>query len=114
MEKKDLLTKTFIVGEWSACCCCGKTFQVNNNGIKLVAREDEGLEKIIFDTEKKTVLVKVKNPTLSEKAPRILNLSNSIEFFEGLRKNIEKILTTEGGKFTSVTSNADRTVFEVF
>ena len=104
--------KPLIIGDWSATCW-GKTFKVNNNGIKLVARDDEDLEKIIFDVEKKTVSVSVKNPTLSEKAPRIVNLSNATEFFEELRKNIETILTTKDGEFKSVTPNADRTVFEV-
>ena len=105
------LHKSLTVGDWSASCW-GKTFKVNNNGIKLAAREDEDLERIIFDVEKKTVSVSVKNPTLPEKAPRIVDLSEATEFFEELRKDIEKILTGIG-TFKSVTSNADRTVFEV-
>lgn len=104
--------KPLIVGDWSACCL-GKTFKVNHSGIKLAAREDEDLEKIIFDVEKKTVSVKVKNPTLSTKAPRTLDLSDAADFFEELRKNIETILTTKDGKFKSVIPNDDRTIFEI-
>ena len=104
--------KPLIIGDWSATCW-GKRFKVNNCGIKLIARDDEDLEKIIFDVEKKTVSVSVKNPTLPTKAPRIVDLSDATEFFEELRKNIETILTTKDGEFKSVTPNADRTVFEV-
>lgn len=104
--------KPLQIGDWTASCA-GKTFKLNNHGIKLVARDDEGLEKIIFDTKNKTVSVIVKNPTLSTKAPRIVDLSDSIEFFEELRKNIEIILTSRGGAYTTVISNADRTVFDV-
>lgn len=103
--------KPLIIGDWSASCY-GRTFKVNNNEIKLWARQDEGLEKIIFDVEKKTISVKVKTPKLSEKAPRMVDLSDAIEFFDEVRKNIEKILI-EKGDFKSVTPNADRTVFEV-
>lgn len=106
------LHKPLIVGDWSASCW-GKTFKVNNSGIKLVARDDEGLERIIFDTEKKKVSVKVKNPTLPPNAPRILDLSDAVDFFEELRKDIENILTTRDGTFQSVTPNADRTAFEI-
>lgn len=97
MEKVELSEETrnfleenkpLIVGDWSASCH-GKTFQVNNNGIKMAARDDEGLEKIIFNTEKKTVSVKVRKPTLPTKVPRTVDLSNATEFFEELRKDIE-------------------------
>jgi hypothetical protein len=70
------------------------------------------LEKIIFDVEKKTVSVKVKNPRLTEPRKRTVCLSDVPEFFEKLHKNIEAILT-EMGTYESVTPNADRTVFEV-
>ena len=112
-EVKNYLeaNKPLMVGNWSASCW-GKRFKVNNNGIKLVAKEDEDLEKIIFDTDKKTVSVKVKTPTLSDKAPRTVDLSDATEFFEEVRKNIENILT-EKGDFEKVTTNADRTVFEI-
>lgn len=80
--------------------------------LKLFAKEDEGLEKVIFDTEKKTISVKVKTQTLSDKAPRTVDLSDATEFFEEVRKNIENILT-EKGDFEKVTPNADRTVFEI-
>ncbi len=114
MENKDFkieFSDGFQMGDWGVSCW-GKTFKVNNNGIKLAARQDEDLHKIIFDVEKKTVSVIVKNPTLSEKAPRVLVLSDATEFFEELRKNIEKILLTKG-TFKSVTPNEDRTVFEI-
>ena len=112
-EVKNYLeaNKPLMVGNWSASCW-GKTFKFNNNGIKLAARSDEGLEKVIFDTDKKTVSVKVKTPTLSDKAPRTVDLSDATEFFEEVRKNIENILT-EKGDFEKVTPNADRTVFEI-
>lgn len=115
MEKKGMRVEFndgFQMGQWGVACW-GKRFKINNNGIKLVAREDEDLERIIFDTEKKTVSVKVKNPTLPPNAPRIVDLSDSVEFFEELRKDIENILTTRGGTFQSVTPNADRTAFEI-
>ena len=102
------LHRSLTVGDWSASCW-GKTFIVNNHGIKLIAKEDEDLERIIFDVEKKTVSVSVKNPTLPEKAPRIVDLSEATEFFEELRKDIEKLLTIKG-TFRSVTPNDDRTV----
>ena len=105
------LHKSLTIGDWSASCW-GKRFKVNNCGIKLIAKEDEDLHKIIFDVGKKTVSVEVKNPTLPMNFPRIVDLSNATEFFEELRKNIEKILITKG-TFKSVTPNDDRTVFEV-
>lgn len=52
IHKFHELHGTFILGDWGASCW-GKTFKLNNNGIKLAARNDEGLEKIIFDTDKK-------------------------------------------------------------
>lgn len=107
------LHKPFTWGDLWTVKCLGKTFIVNNCGMKLVAREDEDLEKIIFDIEKKTVSVKVKNPILSEKAPRVLDLNSNIDFFEALRSNIEAILTSIDSKFTVVTPNEDRTVFKV-
>ena len=103
----------YMIGDWGVCCV-GKWFDLYKYSIgRLVADEDEDLEKIIFDVEKKTVSVKVKNPTYSNKGPlRTVDLSNAPEFFEELRKDIEMILT-EMGTFESVTSNADRTVFEI-
>ena len=114
MENKDFkieFSDGFQMADWGVACW-GKTFKVNNNGIKLAAREDEELERIIFDIEKKTVSVIVKNPTLSEKAPRVLDLSDATDFFDELRKNIENILMVKG-TFKSVTPNEDRTIFEV-
>ena len=78
----------------------------------MAARYDEDLEQIIFDVEKKTVSVKVKNPTLSDKAPRTVDLSDATDFFEELRKDLETVLTVKG-TFKSVTPNADRTVFDI-
>lgn len=104
--------KPLQFGNWSASCY-RKTFRVNNKGIKLAARGDEGLEKVVFDVERKTVSVCVKNPTLSEKVPRKLDLSESVEFFNGLRDNIESVLMKKDSGFTSVTPNADRTVFTI-
>lgn len=109
-KHKKISGNGFVFGEWSARCT-GKRFKVNNSGIKLIAKEDENLEKVIFDVEKKTVAVSVRNPTLSEKAPRIVDLSDATAFFEELRKEIESLLLK--GSFNSVTPNADRTVFEV-
>ena len=103
--------KPLIVGNWSASCW-GKRFKLNNNGIKLIAREDENLEKIIFDMENKTVLVIVKKPILPDKAPRMTNLKDYPDFFEELQKNIEDILTKKGS-FDSVKPNENRTVFEI-
>ena len=101
----------FQMGNWSVTCS-GNKIQLNNHGIKLVAKGDEGLEKVIFDVEKKTVAVSVKNPTLPEKCPRKVDLSDAPEFFEELHNDLEKLLTIKG-EFKSVTPNADRTVFEV-
>ena len=121
MEKLELseeienfyeLHQPFIFGEWVASCN-GKRFILNNNGMKLAVREDEELEKIIFDVEKKTVSVRVKKPTLPTKVPRTADLSRDMEFFDELRKNIETILTTKDGEFKSVIPNEDRTEFEV-
>ncbi len=102
----------YKLGDWGVCCD-GKWFDLYKYSIgKLIADEDEDLEKIIFDVERKTVSVIVKNPTYSEEATRTVDLSNAPEFFEELRKDIEKLLTTKGS-FNAVTPNADRTVFEV-
>ena len=119
MEKLNLSEKKFenfephkplIIGDWSATCC-NKTFKVKNNGLKLVARGSEDLEKIYFDLEKKTVSIKVKGPVLDD-APRKVDLSDAPEFFEELRKNVEILLTVKG-TYESVTPNAERTAFDV-
>ena len=101
------------IGDFTATCS-RKSFIINNHGMKLVARDDENLKKIIFDTEKKTVSVVVTTPTLPNNAPRIVDLSENAEFFDELRNNIEKILINKTwSDFTSVIPNEDRTVFEV-
>ena len=112
ISSKEGRADPFLVKDWRVDCC-GKTFTVKY-GIEalLAARGDEYLERILFDVEKKTVSVKVKNPKLTNPPRRTLDLSDVPDFFEGLRKDIEKILTEEG-TFESVTPNADRTVFEV-
>ena len=101
----------FRDGDWIAPCW-GYRFKINHNGIKLIAYESEALEKIIFDTEKKTVSVVVKNPQLPN-APRTVDVSENPDFFEAVRENIEKILTTGGGRYKTVTPNEDRTVFTI-
>lgn len=102
------------VCEWSASCWC-KTFYVFNvnDGVRLFAREDEGLEKIVFDPEKKKLTVSVRNPIVSAEVQRDIDLSDAPEFFEELRKNLEAVMTSNGGTYKSVTTNAARTVFEV-
>lgn len=101
----------FRDGDWIAPCW-GYRFKINHKGIKLIAHESEDLEKIIFDTEKKSISVVVKNPKLPN-APRTADVSENPDFFEGVRENIENILTTGDGRFTTVTPNEDRTVFTV-
>ena len=78
----------FQIGDWGVSCM-GKTLKVDNDGIKLAAREDEDLEKVIFNVEKKTVSVIVKNPTLSEKALRIVDLSDAVEFLKNYVKTLK-------------------------
>ena len=97
------------VGNWKASCW-GGVFKLNNHGIKLVAGASEGFEQIIFDPEKKTVSVVVNNPKLPY-LPRTVDLSESPEFFDALRENIETIMTTGDGTYKTVTPNEDRTVF---
>ena len=115
MVKEGFIRETrygFIVEKWSVICD-GKNFVICNNGMKLAARNDEDLEKLIFDVEKKTVSAVVKNPTLHENAPRTADLSEAVEFFEKLRDDIEIVMTTKMGGFSSVIPNEDRTVFTV-
>ena len=101
---------SYTLGDWSVECYY-KRFKFNNKGIKLVAKGDEGLKKVIFNTERKTVAVVVTTPTLPVNVPRIADLSDSPKFFEEVRNNIETILTT--GTYNKVTPNEDRTVFVV-
>jgi hypothetical protein len=111
-EALKMMGITLIVGDWSAKCN-GRTFKINNHGIKLWARNDEELEQIVFDLDKKTVSVKVKNPTLPTQVPRTVDLSGATDFFEELRNNIEMLLTEGTGTFKAVVPNDDRTVFEI-
>lgn len=98
------------IGDWSVSSH-DKTIQLNNHGIKLVARYDEGLLRVVFDTETHTVRVHVTNPTLPSKCPRIADLSDNEAFFEELRSGLEEILFFGG--FNSVLCSSDRTVFEI-
>ena len=108
---KPYTTPDFKVGDWKVICA-QSLFTLNNNGIKLFAAAYEGFEKIIFDTEKKTVSVVVKNPKFPN-IPRTVDLSKSPDFFEGLRENLETIMTTGDSKCKTVTPNEDITVFTV-
>ena len=119
MEEKDYSKSRFTkpavpfnFGDWYVHGP-GTGIIINNHGLKLAAHALEGLEKIIFDTEKKTVSVVVKEPILPPNVPRILDLSEDTEFFEALRENIETILTTQHARFKNVIANEDRTVFTV-
>lgn len=94
-----------------AVTCSYKRFKLNNKGIKLWAKEDEALTKIIFDTNNKTVSVVVSNPVLGPNCPRMADLSDDIQFFEELRENIEDIILTGG--YDTITPNEDRTIFEI-
>ena len=99
-----------IVDPWSVSCQT-KTFRVNNHGIKLYARYDEGLKRVIFDPEKFTVEVVIATPIVPSQMPRIVDLSEGKTFFEELRNNLEEILIE--GEYPKVTPNEDRTIFEV-
>lgn len=83
-------------------------------GPKLLAGNDEGLEKVIFDTNKKTVSVEVSSPRDDSFAndKRTADLNGDEDFFEYLQNNLDKWMMKKG-EFTSVTPNEDRTVFEV-
>lgn len=96
--------------KWSVYAGTRK-FQLNNEGIKLVALGEEQLSEICFDNENKTISLTVETPTLSEKAPRKADLSDDTQFFNELRENIEEILLK--GNYDSVTPNEDRTIFKI-
>lgn len=100
----------FQMGDWGVACS-GKTFKINNNGMKLAARYDEELSRMSFDVDNKIVSIEVKNPTV-EKAPRSVNLSCAPEFFDELRKDIVHVLTNIGS-FEVVSSNENNTIFEI-
>mgnify|MGYP003429373329 CR=1 FL=1 len=100
----------FQMGDWGVSCN-GRTFKVNNNGMKLAARKDEELRRITFDVNNKVVSIDVKNPIV-EKAPRTVNLSKAPEFFNELRKDIVHVLTNIGS-FEVVSSNENNTIFEI-
>lgn len=104
-------TYSYLHGCYWSVICDAKKFQMNNSGIKLVARGDEGLCRVVFDVDKKKIEVIVANPTLPPKVPRVVDLSDTPVFFEEIRENLEEILLTGG--YGSVTPNEERTVFEV-
>lgn len=79
---------------WSVSCH-NRKFKFNNNGIKLIAESYENLKQVKFDLEKNTIEVVVSNPTLSEKALRIVDLSDTQSFFEDVRNNLEEILSLQ-------------------
>lgn len=120
IANNELITNNGFMGvgdnNWSVSCH-NRKFKMNNNGIKLIAESYENLAKVIFDLDKNTIEVIVSSPTLSEKAPRIVDLSDTPSFFEDVRNNLEEILLSPNGKcgvdFKSVISNKDRTIFEV-
>ena len=100
-----------VLGDWSVTCF-DKIFTINNNGIKLYAHREEELSKIIFDTDKKTIRLVINNPRLAaSKMPRFIDLSDAPSFFNELHENIETILLT--GRYSKVTPNEDRTIFDV-
>lgn len=101
------------VGNWVAGFV-GAYFNIHQakHALSLVANKEEGLEKMIFDTEKKTISVVVRNPKRPT-WPRTVDLSNVVEFFDAVRDKIESILTAKYGGYSSVTANEDRTVFDV-
>lgn len=116
----------FYFGSWHVICSSKKLIirkegidlatkiRTKESSFKIIAASDEGLEKIIFDTDKKTVSVKVKNPRNGNclHLPKTVDLSEDEDFFEYLHQNLDKWMM-EKGEFTSVTPNEDRTVFEV-
>lgn len=99
------------VENWVADCR-HKRIIIHQKGHKFAAcnRDDEDLEKVIFDMEHKTISLVVKNWTLAADAPRVADLSNAVEFFNAIHEKIEPWLAYG---FSSVTPNEDRTVFEV-
>lgn len=122
MEKKEFdfssdLINGYKMGDWSLCYST-EWFYIDEYGSdfrRLYFTPYEDPERIVFDEEKKTVSVKVKHPFLWEEHLRMLDLSDSIEFFNELRKDIDTLLmkpTEYGDLFDSVASNEDRTVFE--
>ena len=98
---------------WTITCNC-KRLIISNSGWKLFVREDEELEKLIFDPEKKTIEAVVKNPCKEHDFPRVADLSGVPELFEEIRGGIEDVLLFDTPiRYESVVPNEDRTVFEV-
>lgn len=107
--------KSFKIGGGTARCS-DKRFSISNKGnnnVGCMIIPNEGLESITFDIEKKTVTMMMSNPILTDDTTAIVDLSENPEFFDGLRENIENILTEGRAGFTIVTPNEDRTVFTI-
>jgi len=114
MEKVEFGNTTcfgFTLGNWRVTAT-HERLVVNNHGIQLMAKKEEGLKKVVFDTNAKSVTVVVATPTLPQDAPRTLELSNDTELFDEIRKGIENLLLKMHMADT-VTPNEDRTVFEI-
>lgn len=118
MEKENISKYSkgvpFVYKNWKAHTM-GHMFVIANNGSKLLVYRGETLEKVIFDLDKKTISVKVKNPNTNPKLkiPRTLDLSDEPEFFDLLRENMEILLTEREDTYEMVGVNKDRTEFEV-
>ena len=105
---KENRTLDNIRENWSVTSL-NRNLLLKRNGLRLCADSTETLEKVIFDTNKKTVAVEVSNKR--EDVPRIADISDDTFFFDKLRENMEDVLSTGG--FTCTAVNEDRTVFEV-
>lgn len=116
----------FSFGEWQVWCPRKRLTIINRgislatqiknkkNRIKILVTSEEGLEKVIFDTDKKTVSVKLSNPRDDSilNSKRTADLNGDEDFFEYLHQNLDKWMMKKGD-FSLVTPNEDRTVFEV-
>ena len=72
-------------------CVVRQEVQLNNHGIKLCAKEDEELERVIFDLDKNTVSVVVRNPTLPSHAPGVCDLSDAPEFYRAQNEAYKEV-----------------------
>ncbi len=107
--------KSFKIGAGTARCSA-KRFSISNKGnndVGCMIIPNEGMQSITFNIEKKTVTITMNNPILTNDTTATVDLSENPEFFDGLRENIENILTEGRAGFTTVTPNEDRTVFTI-
>ena len=107
---KENRTLDNIRENWSVTSLDRNLLLKRNGLLRLCANSTETLEKVIFDTNKKTVAVEVSNKK-REDVPRIADISDDVFFFDKLRENMEDVLSVGG--FTCTAVNEDRTVFEV-